>query len=110
MRQFHGDAERLDDVDDDYYDLDDKSDNEEFDVRKFHGYAEGLEYIDDDYYDHDNDINEEDFVVRKFPGNAIGLDDVDDYDNEEFDGMRFPGVSKNYERVCSICNLRYKRP
>ena len=57
-------------------------------------------------------------------GDAIGLDDVDDYDDEEFGGTRFHGISKKYERVCdychyrvkyratthSICNLRYKRP
>ena len=102
-RKFHGDAARLDDVDE-YYDHDDDDSDEEFDATKFYG--------DDNY-------NE--FDARKIHGGAAGLDDVNYYD-EEFDGMRFHGVGKNYERAHdhyhytikyrgathSICYLTYK--
>ena len=73
-------------------------DGEEFDIRKFHSDAEGLDDVDNNYHDIDDDYdsNDEKLYARKFHDNAAGLDVCD---HEELDGMRFHGVSKNYERV-----------
>ena len=91
---------------------------------KFKRDATGIDATDDGDYNLDDDCNDEslEILVRKFNDNITGLDDVDDYD-EEFDGMRFHGISKNYKKIrdhChytwiymvaanSICNLTYRR-
>ena len=110
--------------DDSNYDSDDKK----FDVKNFHADVAGLDVEDGGYYNRDNDgLSNKNFDVREFHGDDVGLDKGDDYDNrddEDLNGMRFHGASKNCERVCdhchytgkyravahSTCNLRYKRP
>ena len=82
--------------------------------------------VGDICYNHVHDDNNNDqFDTRKFHKNAPETDiHVDNDDDEEFNGIKFHAVSKNYGRVrdhCyytgkyigtahSICNLRYKTP
>ena len=42
VRKLHGDSAELDDIDDNYYEHNDGSDDDEFDTRKFHGDARAL--------------------------------------------------------------------
>ena len=48
------------------------------------------------------------FDVRKFHGNAAGLSDVMIDDDEEFGGMKFRGVRKNYDKVNDYCHYTGK--
>ena len=48
VRKFHGDARRLEDVGDYYYDHDDDRDDKEIDPIKFQGDSEWLNNADDD--------------------------------------------------------------
>ena len=68
-----------------------------------------LPSVDDDCHDHDD--NSDVFDARKFHGDTAKPDiDVDDYDyDEEFNGMRFQGVNKDYERVCDHCHCTAKQ-
>lgn len=111
-----------DDVDNDYWD----SDDDEFVCKKFYNDSATLDINDGHNCYHDDD-DRDIFDNRKFHGDAAEPNiDVDEYnDAEDFSGMRFLGVSKNYEGVfcdrchCagkfrkaahSICKSRYKMP
>ena len=103
VRKFLGDA----DLDDDFND----SDDEEFDVRKFHSNAVGLDDVNDDFYDVNDDFYDDNYVsdATKFHGDTAEPDiDYNDDDDEEFNSMRFHGVSKNknQERVCYSLSLQ----
>ena len=81
--------------------VDDGSD-EEVVARNFHGDSVGLDDVDDDYLDHGDGDYDEELDVIKFHSDVAGLDnidDYDDYDDEEFYGMRFHSIRRNYERV-----------
>ena len=80
---------------------DDGSDEEAV-ARKFHGDSAGLDDVDDDYLDHGDGDYDEELDLIKFHSDVAGLDDIDDcddYDDEEFYGMRFHSIRRNYERV-----------
>ena len=74
--------------------------SEKFDARKFYDDVAGLADFDNDYYHHD-DSHENGGAsdTRKFLDSAAEFVDADDYHDEEFEGIRFHGVSQNYESV-----------
>ena len=73
--------------------------------KSFHNVDESDDDSDDDS-DNDNDDdsnNDEESDAKNIHGDATYLDDVvDDYDDDEFHGRIFHGVSKNYEKVTAI--------
>ena len=91
IREFHGDAAGLDDLDDDYYDNHD----DEFGPKKFHGNAVELD-IDFDY----DDYNEE-FNGMRFHGVSKNHERVHDH---------FHYTGKYEVAAHGICNIRYKIP
>ena len=54
--KFQGYDAGLDAIDEDYYDHDDHSDDNEFDVRRFHGDSTGFDDVDDYYDDYDDEV------------------------------------------------------